>query len=66
MNIGAEIETAMGDEEDERYYANVPTVWICPKNFSHLPSITRWVDRPYAFIVINLNGSHESPWQKNE
>ena len=65
MHIGAEIETAMG-EEDERYYANVPSVWICPKNFSHLPSITRWVDRPYAFIVLNLNGSHESPWQKNE
>ena len=65
LNIGAEVEIAMG-EEDERYFANVPSVWICPKNFSHLPQITRWVDRPYAFFVINLDGTHDSPWQDKE
>ena len=65
LNVGAEIETAMG-EEDERYFMNVPSVWICPKNFSHLPSITRWVERPYGFFVINLDGTHDSPWEDKE
>jgi hypothetical protein len=65
MNIGAEVEIAMGDE-DERYFANVPSVWICPKNFPHLPQITRWVDRPYAFFVVNLDGTHDSPWKDKE
>ena len=65
LNTGAEIEISMG-EEDERHFANTPNVWICPKGFQHLPQITRWVDRPYAFFVINLDGSHLSPWKDKE
>ncbi|NLT40991.1 MAG: hypothetical protein GXX89_11120 [Clostridiales bacterium] len=65
MNIGAEIEIAMGDD-DERYVCNTPTVYICPKGFPHLPMITRWVDRPYGFIVANLDGTHDSPWGKSK
>lgn len=62
FNIGAEVEMAMGDS-DERYPVTAPSVYICPKNFSHLPEITRWADRPYGFTIINLDGSHESPWK---
>ena len=65
LDLGAEVETAMG-EEDERYHYSVPSVWICPKNFSHLPSITRWVDKPYGFTVVNLDGTHDSPWSDKE
>jgi hypothetical protein len=62
MNLGAEVEMALGDE-DERYYTSAPYIWICPKNFPHLPQTTRWVDRPFAFFVINLDGTHASPWK---
>jgi hypothetical protein len=65
LHIGAEVEIAMG-EEDERHFASVPSVWICPKNFPHLPEITRWVDRPYAFFVINNDATHDSPWMDEE
>jgi hypothetical protein len=65
LNIGAEVEIGMGPE-DERHFASVPTVWICPKNFEHLPQITRWVDRPYAFFVINNDSMHDSPWKDKE
>lgn len=59
--LGAELELGMG-KEYERHIFNKPTVAICPKGFPHLPLITRWVDRPYGFIVICLNGEHASPW----
>ena len=61
LNLGAEMEESMGPE-DERYAANVPSVWICPKDFEHLPQITRWVDRPFAFCAISLDSSHVSNW----
>ncbi|MEO0278199.1 MAG: hypothetical protein ABIM21_02775, partial [candidate division WOR-3 bacterium] len=59
--LGAELELAMGKEK-ERYVFNTPTVAICPKGFPHLPLITRWVDKPYGFIVVCLSGEHASPW----
>jgi hypothetical protein len=62
--LGAELELGMG-EGQERHVFNTPTVAICPKGFWHLPLITRWVDRPYGFIVVCLSGEHDSPWVKS-
>jgi len=59
--LGAELELGMG-QDYERHIFNKPTVAICPKGFPHLPLITRWVDKPYGFIVMCLSGEHESPW----
>jgi hypothetical protein len=59
--LGAELELGMG-KDYERHIFNKPTVAICPKGFPHLPLITRWVDKPYGFIVVCLSGEHASPW----
>ena len=59
--LGAELEIGMG-KDYERHIFNTPTVAICPKGFSHLPLITRWVDKPYGFFVICLSAEHDSPW----
>jgi len=59
--LGAELELGMG-QDYERHIFNTPTVAICPASFPHLPLITRWVDKPYGFIVICLSGEHASPW----
>jgi hypothetical protein len=59
--LGAELEIGMG-KDSERHVFNKPTVAICPGGFPHLPIITRWVDNPYGFIAISLNGEHDSPW----
>jgi hypothetical protein len=61
--LGAELEIGMGGE---RHVFNTPTVAICPKGFPHLPQITRWVDKPFAFFVINLSPEHDSPWVEVE
>ena len=59
--LGAELELGMG-KDYERHIFNTPTVVICPAGFPHLPLITRWVDKPYGFIVCCLSGEHASPW----
>ena len=63
--LGAELELGMG-KEVERHIFNTPTIAICPEGFPHLPLITRWVDKPYAFIVMCLSGDHDSPWVEYE
>ena len=60
-DVGAEVEIAMG-ENDERHFSHKSFAAICPKGFPHLPVITRWVDKPYAFFVICLSATHASPW----
>lgn len=59
--LGAELEMGMG-KDYERHIFNTPTVAIAPAGFPHLPLITRWVDKPYGFFVICLDGNHDSPW----
>jgi hypothetical protein len=60
-SMEAELELGMGPDH-ERHIFNKPTVAICPPGFPHLPLITRWVDKPYGFMVICLSGEHDSPW----
>lgn len=63
--LGAGLEVGMG-KDGERYAFDKPTVAICPQGFPHLPLITRWVDKPYGFIVCCLSGQHDSPWVDEE
>lgn len=63
--LGSEQEIALGADY-ERHVFNKPSVVVCPKGFPHLPLITRWVDKPYAFSVINLNAGHDSPWYEDK
>ncbi len=59
--LGAELELGMG-KDYERHIFNTPTIAVCPPGFPHLPLITRWVDKPYGFVVVCLSGEHASPW----
>jgi hypothetical protein len=54
--LGAEIEIDLG-EEHERYLFDKPSVIVCPSHFPHAPIVTRWVDKPFATIMINLAGN---------
>jgi hypothetical protein len=57
--LGAEIEIDLG-EEHERHLISKPSVVICPAGMPHLPQVTRWVDKPFAFFAINLSGERET------
>jgi hypothetical protein len=56
--LGAEISIDLG-EERERYVFDKPTVVVCPKGTAHAPIITRYVDRPFAFFMMNLASKYE-------
>jgi hypothetical protein len=57
--LGAEIELDMG-QEHERHFFNRPSVVICPAGTPHLPQVTRWVDKPFAFFAVCLSGEHKT------
>jgi hypothetical protein len=63
--LGAEIEVAMGEEE-EKHIFNTSTVIIAPGGFVHCPLITRKVEKPYGFSAICLNGEHDTKWLGKE
>ena len=57
--LGAELEMGMSGE---RHIYSWPSVSIVHQGFPHLPQITRWCDKPYAFFVLNLSAEHDSSW----
>ncbi len=59
--LGAEIEIAMGKEQ-EIHVINTPTAVIAPAGFVHCPLVTRKVEKPYGFTAISLNAGHETTW----
>jgi hypothetical protein len=63
--LGAEIQIAMG-EEQEIHVFDTPTVVVAPGGLVHCPLITRRVDKPYSFSAICLNGEHDTTWLGKE
>jgi hypothetical protein len=57
--LGAEIEIDMG-KEHERHLIDKPSVVVCPAGTPHMPQVTRWVDKPFAFFAVSLSGEHET------
>jgi hypothetical protein len=57
--LGAEIELDMG-KEHERHFIDKSTAVVCPAGTPHLPQVTRWVDRPFAFFAVSLSGDHKT------
>ena len=57
--LGAEIEIDMGPEH-ERHLINKPSVVICPAGTPHMPQVTRWIDKPFGFLAVNLSGEHDT------
>jgi hypothetical protein len=58
-DLGAEIEIDMG-KEHERHLIDKPSVVICPAGTPHMPQVTRWVDKPFAFFAASLSGEHKT------
>jgi hypothetical protein len=59
--LGAEIEIAMGKEQ-EKHVFDYPAVIIAPAGFVHCPLVTRKVEKPYAFSALCLNAEHQTTW----
>jgi len=56
--LGAEIEIDLGAEHERHLFTRSSAV-LCPAGVPHLPIVTRWVDKPFAFFAINLSGEHD-------
>jgi hypothetical protein len=59
--LGAEVQIDMGPEH-ERHIIDKPTAVVCPAGMPHNPIVTRWVDRPFGFLLISLGANHETTY----
>ena len=59
--LGAEIQIDMGPEH-ERHIINEPTAVVCPAGLQHNPIVTRWVDKPFGFLLMSLGAKHETTY----
>jgi len=59
--LGAEIQIDMGPE-NERYVITEPTAVVVPADFPHGNIVTRWVDKPFGFLLMSLGAKHETTY----
>jgi hypothetical protein len=59
--LGAEIQIDMGPEH-ERYIIDEPTAVVVPAGLAHNPIVTRWVDKPFGFLLMSLGARHETTY----
>jgi hypothetical protein len=57
--LGAEIQIDMGPEH-ETYIISEPTAVVVPAGMPHGNIVTRWVDRPFGFLLISLAPEHQT------
>jgi hypothetical protein len=54
-DLGAEVEFAIGDEQ-EKHVFDKPTAVVILKGLPHCPIITKRIDRPYLCMAVSLTG----------
>jgi hypothetical protein len=59
--LGAEIQIDLGPEH-ERYLITEPTALVVPKGLPHGNIVTRWVDRPFGFLLMSLAKEHKTEY----
>jgi hypothetical protein len=59
--LGAEIQIDMGLEH-ERHIIDKPTAVVCPVGLPHNPIVTRWVDKPFGFLLMSMGPDHETTY----
>ena len=59
--LGAEIQIDMGPEH-ERHIIDKPTAVVCRRVWQHNPIVTRWVDKPFGFLLMSLGAKHETTY----
>lgn len=53
--LGAEVEFAIGNEE-EKHVFDKPTAVVIPRGLPHCPIVTKRIDKPYLCMAVSLTG----------
>ncbi len=57
-DLGAEVEMAIGAEE-EKHVFNKATAVVIPSGLPHCPIVTRSITQPYLCMAVSLTGKRE-------
>jgi len=57
--LGAELELALGEDGEEHIIA-APSIVVLPAGVSHMPMVTKKVDKPFGFLAISLSAGEKT------
>lgn len=58
-DLHAEVEMAIGPNEEEKYTFTKATAVVVPKGVPHCPIWTKRIDKPYLCMAVSLTGERE-------
>ena len=58
-DLGAEVEMALGPDEEEKHVFNKATAVVIPRGMPHCPIRTLKIDKPYLCMAVSLTGKRE-------
>jgi hypothetical protein len=58
-DLGAEVEMAIGPNEEEKYTFTKATAVVVPKGVPHCPIRTKQISKPYLCMAVSLTGKRE-------
>ena len=58
-DLGAEVEMALGPDEEEKHVFNKATAVVVPRGMPHCPIRTLKIDKPYLCMAVSLTGKRE-------
>ena len=58
-DLGAEVEMALGLDEEEKHVFNKATAVVIPRGMPHCPIRTLTIDKPYLCMAVSLTGKRE-------
>ena len=58
-DLGAEVEMALGPDEEEKHVFKKATAVVVPRGMPHCPIRTLKIDKPYLCMAVSLTGKRE-------
>lgn len=58
-DLGAEVEFAIGPDQEEKHTFSVPTAVVVPAGLPHCPMVTKSIQKPYLCMAVSLTGKRE-------
>jgi hypothetical protein len=55
-DLGAEVEFAIGPDQEEKHVFSKPTAVVVPAGLPHCPMVTNKIDKPYLCMAVSMTG----------
>ncbi len=55
-DLGAEVQFAIGPDQEEKHVFDKPTAVVIPAGLPHCPMVTNRIEKPYLCMAVSMTG----------